>query len=549
MAIKKGEGVGHYEPNNFLPQRISKDFYDVSQSLNKALTDPRSVFEVWQIISPNYFKKDDSLSVNYNYDDRKTAATFLFPHLIKGATDSDTATHNLYMMPIPKSESLIAMGPVQIFEKLSLLLSPRPKYNSDFLKDEQTVTQRMEMFNYLRPVFNALLSNPDLKNLSMESGEMVERDGSKYPVERPLSYFIADLLRDIIEYEFFPHGERAKEIPIVNREERFELAKQLIEIQGQIADSSLESDTETLSLAVLNTFLILGCPFFEDERMELIKQGIPVFTKILGNPELSNDRFQASNILSEFATMMNPNALRYSDWELNREKRFIIAELVLRGLADSLKTGNFNGPTTVNILETIEAVNFCSQFTDDQKRELLVLSLPLLESIAGSEAVKEQEVANGLFHLIDFTLDKQGIKAFKAIVEGLKDEGVEAFQRILGTETKDRRELAKAFKDEGFGELQRMKEYAQSFVDISKRSPSLGEVPRLILTLEPDDQRRNEMLPIIMQIIKTLSENNHTSGNRIVSDLLPMTAYLYRWYSNQIYQVPPSEVTEDKTLS
>jgi hypothetical protein len=520
-----GERFGKYEPKNFLPQRISKGFFEIADP-DGALANPRLNLDVWNIIGPNSLKV---LPFNYDFEARKIASIYLFPHLIKGAADSDAATRRFHLMPLPGAEGNLMLHPVNVFKKLSLLLSPRPERDSKYVEDDETIRQRLELFNYLRPVFNALLSNPDLKNWVMPIGTTLQTD-------RPLAFFVADLLRDMIEYEFFPHGNRANEIPMGGREEKYELAKQLIEIQGQIGENALESDSSTLDLAVLNTGLILNYPIFEEERMDLIKLGIPVLTKILGNPQLGQSNYSAQNILGEFTTMMNPSALRYSHWNLDREKRFTIAELVLKGLTESLKTGKFNSSDIEQILKTVESVNFCSEFSDDQKRELLVLTLPLLDSIAGSEAVKNSQVVRKLFLLLDFTLDKPGIKSFEVIAEGLKKEARIAFQEVL----KSKVDVVTALKSSNLGEARDLLDYAETVVNMSK-NPSLPEIPRLILTMLPEDSRRQKILPAVLKIIKTLIENNNLSENRIVKDLLPITKFLYSWYSNHTYEVAPEE--------
>lgn len=529
-----GERVKHYREKKFLPQRISKDFFKIVDP-NGALANPRLDLDVWNIVGPN---SPSSLSSSDNFEARKIASIYLFPHLIKGASDSEATTRTFHLVPLLGAEGNLMMHPVNVFKKLSLLLSPRPEYDSTFVKDDKTIRQRLELFNYLRPVLNALLSNPDLKNWTMLTGKTTELSGSRYQTERPLAFFIADLLRDMIEYEFFPHGERFLEIPVGNLEEQYELAKQLIEIQGQIGDNILENDPDTLDLAILNTNLILNYSVFEEERIDLIGQAIPVLTKILGNPQLGQSDYLAQNILGEFTTMMNPKALRYSHWNLDGEKRFAIAELVLKGLTESLKTGKFNSLDTIQILKTIESVNFCLQFSDDQKRELLVLTLPLLDSIAGSEAVKEREVVREIFRLIDFTLDKPGISTFEAIADEFKNEALETLTQVL----KSKEEPIKEFRKSNFGQALDLENYAKSIVSMSKNHPVLSEISRLTLTMEPDDSRRQTIFPMIMKMIKTFEENKNASGNRLVSDLLPITEYLYGWYSNHTYEVAPSEV-------
>lgn len=521
------ERIGKYAPKNFLPQRISEHFFEIADP-NGALTNPRLDLNVWNIISPN--SSLIALHPNYDYEAKKIASIYLLPHLIKGATDSDATTRRFHLMPLPGEEGNLMMHPVNVFNKLTLLLSPRPDHDSAFVRDEDKVRQRLELFNYLRPVFNALFSNPDLKNWVMSTGTNLQTD-------RPLAYFVTDLLRDMIEYEFFPQGKRFDDTPIGNIEEKYELAKQLIEIQGQIGENALESDSSTLDLAVLNTGLILNYPVFEEERMDLIKLGIPVLTKILGNPQLGQSNYSGQNILGEFTTMMNSKALRYSHWNLDGEKRFDIAGLVLKGLMESLKTGIFNSSDIEQILKTVESVNFCQQFSDDQKRELLVLTLPLIDSIASSEAVKNSEVVREIFRLIDFTLDKPGISTFKAIADEFKGEALETLTEVL----KSKKEPVVGLRESNFGEILDLENYAKSIVSISKNHPVLSEISRLTLTMEADDSRRQIIFPMIMKIIESLEKNKNVSGNRLVSDLLPITKYLYDWYSNHTYEVGTKE--------
>jgi len=525
--MSKVEKVGHYKTKNFIPTIVPPDF-----------------------LSPLSIKFADDLDVSLItrgfrpgrdlYKKKVMAAQLLYPYLVKGAADSD-ATHNHYhLMPLHgEKDGGAMMGPNEVFKRLQILLGPQPRHDSKFLTDENEVRQRMDMFLYLRPVFNALLSNPDLKNWNMPASSEEIR---KHQTGKRLDLAVVEMLRDMIEHEFFPRGKRADEIPVIDIEKRFSLAKQLIEIQSQFAETSLEAGSQSLQLAAWNTFLILDYPVFKEHpeiQPELLKQAVPVLTKILGNSRFENESW----ILGEFQTMMNPKALRYNHWQLDGEKRFDIAQLVLTGLKNTLKTRNFETGTVVKILETIEALNFAQEFSDDQKRELLILTLPLLNSIAGSEAVKDSDVVRKLFGLVDFTLlDKQGIKYFENVVEALKNEGVRTFEKVLGTDTKDRTELFEAFKDQGFGEIQRMTDHAQSFLDISRDRPLLGEIPRLILTLSPEDSQRQMMLPAIQKIIKTLGKNKSAVKNQIVRDLLPMTELLYRHYSDLTYQVSAGAV-------
>lgn len=522
------EKVGHYETKKFISAAVPERF---SSPPSIKFRDDSAVLLIARGYSPG---RIDSL-----YEKKVTAAQLLYPYLINGAADSDATRNYYHLMPLyEEKEGGVMMGPDEVFKRLQILLGPRPRHDSEFLTDETEVSQRMDMFNYLRPVFNALLSNPDLKNWNIPPSE---KEIKIHQTGKPLDLAVAEMLRDMIEFEFFPYGQRAAEIPVVDIEKRFSLAQQLIEIQSWLAETSLEASPQSLELAALNTFLILDYPVFKEHPetvTELLKQAVPVLTKILGNPQFQEESW----ILDEFQTMMDPKALRYNHWQLDGEKRFTIAQLVLEGLKKTLSTREFETGTVVKILETIEVLNFAQEFSDDQKRQLLGLSLPLLNQIAESDAGKSDDVIAKLYNLIDFTLDNQGIETFKAIAEGLREESTkavsEAVHKAVAGEEDPETLFINTLREAGFGSLQQSLDFAYEIIRISKNDPSLAEIPRLVLRMKPGNKKRGEFLNQISQLIANLEKQS--PQNQIVSQLIPITEFLYRWYSNQTLTEHPA---------
>lgn len=434
-----------------------------------------------------------------------------------------------------QSDEIDAETAWETMDLLKLLLGPKIKSNSPFLKDEEIAKKRLMTFEALVPAFTALAQNPRIE-------------------EYHLKEFVY-LIETRTEDEVFPSRLHEK-VPPANLEERFQLGEKIINFCHLLTQHP-NADCKTLEFPIMIASSIPDYHRFSaSQKTLLLKQTLPVLTSAAIHP-----RGDAQWTIRIMRSIFNPESNHGE--KLLKADRFFLADEVLSSINEILSgKADLIDYEVKEIFTTLTTAVFADEYTAEEKLALLTKAVPILKLIA--EKHLQRETIDQLYELLEFTPDETGLAILEGLVDDMIEELDEAFQEGLGLVPegeKDPFKIAaiirsspKSKKTEAlmtnpdevitayilqlnlgqglgfYGQLMNIKE----FLKYVKTHPELGPVPGLVLPLNQESQPRQNLLEQINQIIQTMKEK--AADNSLVRYHLSPLETFYWLYSTLPYQ-------------